>query len=148
MAVGTIGRPSERVFKHDGHVLTLAQWAERTGIPYKTLEKRILVHRWQLAKALTAPVRKRWVTIDGETRSLLEWCRHYGVDPQTARKRILKGFDPVIAVSVKRAVRAKVERWRCRSCTWTGVKKELAVVGVFRACPACKGRVTREEKKV
>lgn len=42
----------------DGETLTVAQWAERNGIAYKTVFQRTRVLGWSFEKALTVPVRK------------------------------------------------------------------------------------------
>ena len=52
-------RRSTTMIEHDGNVMSLADWARYTGIPYFTLRRRIFVARWPVAKALTAPVRGR-----------------------------------------------------------------------------------------
>lgn len=45
-------------FDYLGVNKTLAQWADETGIPYKTLYSRIS-RQWSIAKAIETPVRKR-----------------------------------------------------------------------------------------
>lgn len=122
---------------------TIAEWARIKGIPPNRLARR-LRDGWSLSRALTADHRTRLITIDGVSKSVTDWCNHFGqCTPTAARVRIRKGVDPVIAVSAKRIVTANVERWRCRVCSWTGVKRDLASDGVFKACPACNGRVMR-----
>lgn len=45
-------------YEHDGHNLTLAQWAERTGISVHTIRSR-LGYGWSIADAVETPVRPR-----------------------------------------------------------------------------------------
>lgn len=41
-----------------GTTLTIAQWATKLGIPYKTLYSRLYLYKWAIDKALTQPIRK------------------------------------------------------------------------------------------
>jgi len=43
-----------RFLTHGGETLTLAQWARRTGMPYKKLEGRLRIG-WPVERALAAP---------------------------------------------------------------------------------------------
>ena len=47
---------SNVLIEHDDHRLTVAEWADRTGIGYQTLRKRIEAG-WSPARALTQAVR-------------------------------------------------------------------------------------------
>lgn len=42
---------------HDGRSLTIAEWAEVTGIKSGTLGMRVNVYGWTIERALTTPVR-------------------------------------------------------------------------------------------
>lgn len=47
------------IYSFNGETLTLAQWSEKLGICYKTLQKRI--EKWGIEKAFTTPLRKEQV---------------------------------------------------------------------------------------
>lgn len=47
---------TSRRLAHDGQTLTLAEWAERTGLPKLAIWKR-LNRGWDIARALTTPIR-------------------------------------------------------------------------------------------
>ncbi len=49
-------RRSSRHLTHDGVTITLAEWAERTGINVETIASRIKRGGWSVADALTTPV--------------------------------------------------------------------------------------------
>lgn len=42
-----------------GEELTIPEWAERTGLPYRTLRGRILELKWSPEKAFTTPLMSR-----------------------------------------------------------------------------------------
>lgn len=44
---------------YDGDTFTLAQWAEKSGIAWDTLSKRLFRYGWSVEKALTTPARKQ-----------------------------------------------------------------------------------------
>lgn len=46
-------RRTNRVIKHKGLALTLAQWADKTGIKRSTIQQRIDAYGWSISKALT-----------------------------------------------------------------------------------------------
>jgi integrase len=49
-----------RTITFDGLTLTLGEWADRTGIPAETIRSRLDKQRMPTAKALTAPVAKKY----------------------------------------------------------------------------------------
>jgi hypothetical protein len=49
-------RRDEREYEHDGMRLALGDWAELSGIPYRTLKNRIR-HVWTIVRAITEPVK-------------------------------------------------------------------------------------------
>lgn len=58
-------RRSNRRISHQGETLTLVEWAERTGIRWDTIMKR-LDAGWPAARALTTPARGK---------ASARWCR-------------------------------------------------------------------------
>lgn len=46
-----------RRFEHDGEQLTLAEWAERTGVKRGTLAQRVYSYKWPIERCLTTPVK-------------------------------------------------------------------------------------------
>lgn len=51
-------RTNNRMITYDGQTMTMAMWAKKLGINYKTLANRIYTNKWSIEKALTTPVRK------------------------------------------------------------------------------------------
>ena len=43
------------MFSHNGHVLNIRQWAEKTGLKYQTIYSRLTKYNWPVEKALTEP---------------------------------------------------------------------------------------------
>ena len=50
---------SNRVLDLDGRSMTIADWAEETGIDSRTIRSRIDKYGWSIRTALTAPVRQK-----------------------------------------------------------------------------------------
>lgn len=48
-----------RMITFRGETLSLAEWAERTGIGYAALTHRVMRAGWSVERALTTPVKKR-----------------------------------------------------------------------------------------
>lgn len=55
----TKGCGSKRGKTYQGKTMTLRQWAEHTGIPYRILCRRVWEEHWDLEKALTTPIKKQ-----------------------------------------------------------------------------------------
>lgn len=51
-------RRSSFLVTHAGLTLTVAEWSERTGLPYETLRYRLKYKKWPTERALTAPLHK------------------------------------------------------------------------------------------
>lgn len=45
-----------RLFTMNGETQTLAEWCEKTGMPYKTVYKRVFILGWDFEKAMNAPI--------------------------------------------------------------------------------------------
>ncbi|MFA5208454.1 MAG: hypothetical protein WC428_07475 [Candidatus Paceibacterota bacterium] len=45
-----------RLFSYNGKTQNIAQWADETNIPYKTLHRRLTFCKWPMEKALTEPI--------------------------------------------------------------------------------------------
>lgn len=48
-----------RTLTFNGQTLSIAEWAEKTGLPFRTLKARIDKYGWDVDKALTTPGKKR-----------------------------------------------------------------------------------------
>lgn len=97
--------------RHNGESHTLGEWAEITGIPEKTLRKRITTQHWDIEDALNTPVQnpalgrnfKLSVTVlqynykrelMREFKSISEAARQLGIDSALV-KRAIEGMDPL-----------------------------------------------------
>lgn len=102
-------------FLHNGESHTLSEWAEITGIPVRTLRKRITTNHWDIADALNTPVQnpalgrnfKMQVTVlqynykrelIREFKSISETARQLGIDSSLV-KRAIEGMDPLEQVA-------------------------------------------------
>lgn len=54
---GSLARDQLRLIEHDGLVLTISEWARRTGVPVHTLWQR-LERGWPVGRALNLPARR------------------------------------------------------------------------------------------
>jgi hypothetical protein len=54
----TIIKCIDRVLTHDGRTMTMAQWADHTGLTVKTIAARLRLD-WTLERALTQPISRR-----------------------------------------------------------------------------------------
>jgi hypothetical protein len=88
---------------HNGETLTLAEWAERTGISRITIGAR-LRKGWTTDKALTTKPRQH-LTYNGQTKRLTSWAREIGISPDTIRHRLAAGW------SVERVLTTKKRAW-------------------------------------
>ena len=99
-----------RYVTHEGQARTLAEWAERTGIPYMALFYRF-ERGWSIGRALTAPylsddkarARNRTtnhrVEFQGETLTIAEWAERYGMTTNQLAQRLRQGWTMARAVS-------------------------------------------------
>lgn len=56
MKVQQNNRCNNHIISYAGESLTLSQWADKTGIPVKTLSRRIVDKHWPIDVALTTPI--------------------------------------------------------------------------------------------
>ena len=94
---------TNRLIAHDGHTLTLAEWAERTGIGLNTIRKR-LKHGWSTADAMTTPPRRRAqnrgpICHNGRTMSLTDWSREGTLSANTIATRLARGWSTSEAIT-------------------------------------------------
>lgn len=52
-------RTNNHMLTYNGETMTMAMWAKKMNMNYKTLATRILVYKWSTEDALTKPVRQR-----------------------------------------------------------------------------------------
>lgn len=85
---------------HDGETLTVAQWARRARLPYRTLYSRIL-RGWSVADAIETPLidQHTAITYDGHTRTLREWADALGLPFNTLAYRVHAGWPLADAFS-------------------------------------------------
>lgn len=120
-AAKLIGLYNEYFSKHNKKILingerkTLHEWADETGIPYKTLRKRIFDNGWKPEDAVTTPVLNpgvarnfhKTVTVNQYNpkqelmrtfESMSECARQCGIPMQTI-KGALEGMNPLEQVA-------------------------------------------------
>lgn len=101
-------KSSNRCLTLNGETLTIAEWAERTGIDRGTIECRIYLLMWPVEKALSQGVRKaKTITHNGETLTVEEWAARSGVAASTIHLRISRlKWDEVKAITTPSRQRA------------------------------------------
>jgi hypothetical protein len=106
-----MNRQSTRRLTHHGETLTVMEWADRLGVPYALLRRRI-DNGWSLDEAAALPslpkgrtihrgnygVRHR-ITHAGATATIAEWSRRTGIDRQTLSSRLRSGWPVERALS-------------------------------------------------
>lgn len=90
-------RRTNRLLTVDGETWTVAQWAERTGLPDHVIRTRL--HRgWTPRRAITTmPRTPRQITIHGTTMSIGQWAARLNVPPSVIYGRLRLGW-PVAQV--------------------------------------------------
>lgn len=100
------------VVEYDGKKLTIAQWADRSGLPASVISKR-LRRGWSAKDSLSLPLgtnikprrsstqfKPKLITFNGETRSMEEWALHLGFANGAAlAKRFAKGLPLEVVLS-------------------------------------------------
>ena len=108
------------IWENDGkeYTLTLAEWADLTGIPKKTLQTRLLSLGWSPQRAMNEVYQKRPVYFyEGEYRSLAEISQMTGVNQKTLSKRIHNGYTLEKAIS-------PVQNAKKYTAVWQGDNKK------------------------
>jgi hypothetical protein len=88
---------NHRLF-YQGENLTIAEWSERTGLPFHVIRSRIVTYGWSAERALSTPKVSRskprhltdlgCVTFQGETMTLPGWAIRLGIGYSTLHARI------------------------------------------------------------
>ena len=95
---------------HNGTTLSLVEWSDSTGIPYKLLKSR---HRlnWPAEQILATPaVTPTTITLNGETHTIAEWSKKTGIKKATIAHRLRQGFSPEkVLASGGRTWKKKIE---------------------------------------
>ena len=63
-------RTNNHIITYNNETMTMAMWARKLGIGYKTLANRILTYGWSIEKAFTTPVRERLNNKENESEEL------------------------------------------------------------------------------
>jgi hypothetical protein len=82
-----------RYHEMNGVKKTLKEWAADYSMCFDTVNTRIYNLKWELEKALTEPVRKRYFCIDGVDHTIGEWCAIYDVPRAKVQNRITRGWE-------------------------------------------------------
>jgi hypothetical protein len=81
---------------YKGETRNLSEWAEITGIPYKTLWARLFAQGWSVEDALTIGVEDsaNYITYKGETKRITHWAEKLSVSYVALYARIMTyGWD-------------------------------------------------------
>ena len=87
-----------------GEAHTLAAWAERYGISYYTLYKRVCIMGWPLETALTSKVYRNGkcprilIRIDGQDLNIEQCAQRFGINKITLYDRLCRGWSPREAI--------------------------------------------------
>ena len=79
---------------YDGKTLTIAQWAEKTGINYETISARVR-NGWNIEEIIGAIPRKpkgKLLRFNGELKTVKEWSSITGIPTGTIYTRLNKGW--------------------------------------------------------
>ena len=92
--------PAPKLYTHDGHTLSVKEWAEHLDLCPKAIWRR-LRQGFPIALALsTEPLAiHRTITANGETAILAEWSRRAGMTGNTIAQRLERGEEPDHAVT-------------------------------------------------
>src|ERR1700684_2689322 len=75
----------------NGETMCLSAWAEKVGLDRRTLDYRIRVYKWPLAKALTTHNHVvKMITFNGKTKCLTDWAKELGISLGSLKKRLRK----------------------------------------------------------
>lgn len=98
-----------RFYTYNGHTKVLAEWCREFDIPYLTafmrikrglsFEEAMMAERYFRRPNRKAADRDRMITIDGRTQSLHKWCVERGLTYNKVLKRVLRGWDPIDALT-------------------------------------------------
>ena len=84
---------ASRRLTHDGHTMTVAQWARHLGMPHEMIRGRLKL-RWPMPDVLNP--NPQWCPVDvtfrGETKTLSEWARAFGYPPNIVFTRYYAGW--------------------------------------------------------
>jgi len=88
-------RCTNKRIKYKGEERTISQWSDKTGIPRKTLEKRLRFYGWSVEKSLTTPVKANWKYVEhnGERHTLNEWAKITDIGRSTIEWRLNAGWS-------------------------------------------------------
>lgn len=84
---------SNKIYHHDGHSLTIEEWAEKLNISKNTLYGRILTLKMPISEALSKPVGRnvmRSYTYNGETLSIQQWSTRTKIPYDKLYYRLVK----------------------------------------------------------
>lgn len=86
----------------NGKSKTVAEWAEISGVPYKTLQRRI--DTGCKKEDLFKPVNYHWkqIEINGELKPMSVWAKEYGLQYSTIQRRYNRGVRGIDLLKTSR----------------------------------------------
>lgn len=82
-------KSSNRPITLFGETHTVAQWCEKLGLKYSTVNMRLNTYGWEPERALSyGRGNQRILTFNGRTMTLTEWALETGIDRKTIAARI------------------------------------------------------------
>lgn len=111
-------RRTSRRLELRGRVLSMAEWAEETGIPSSAIQGR-LKQGWSVERALTEPnrggagSRGTPLAFRGESLPLRSWAKRFGIPYGTAKDRLASGksLEEVLTTPVSKRGRGSPVWW-------------------------------------
>ena len=94
-----LNRSTTRKIEYNGQTKSIVEWAEETGIPAGTLERRLNSSKMSVAVALNTPVgaadksHKLFFEFRGERKSLKALSDEFGIPYDLVRRRLTRGWD-------------------------------------------------------
>jgi hypothetical protein len=87
-------RSTNKRIEYNGETHTISEWSDKTGIPRKTLEKRLGKYGWPVERALTTPSKHHWNIIEynGEKKTIRQWSKERGIPVSTIHYRLNKNL--------------------------------------------------------
>lgn len=93
-------RRNNRRYTYKNKSLTVREWSEATGLPYKLLQNRLCRNHWSIERALTTPkiseghkLNNKIIEFNGEKLCIAEWSRRFNIKYSTLNQRLKHGWS-------------------------------------------------------
>ena len=79
-----------RKYNYNGEILTIAQWANKAGINYPAMWRRIKINGYKVDQKILNSRQVKIYSYNGESLPLKEWARKSGLKYETLLQRVRK----------------------------------------------------------